>query len=219
MAGLVCLQGGGEFSPACRDMDATLLGRAPGPVAVLALASRPGAEHDRAAAHGVSHFRRLGAEAFAVPDPRQPGAREGDAARALEAAGLVVLPGGSPSRLREALLATGLDEVLRGHVAAGGAVMGASAGAMVLGSWTVLPEEGPSLAPGLGLAKGVVVVPHWHGARDDWLAVIGEGLVLGLPEESGVLIEHGQMTAVGVRDVRMIREEADLGVGHTQPAP
>jgi cyanophycinase-like exopeptidase len=219
MAGLVCLQGGGELSAACHDMDAELLARAPGPVALLALAARPGAEHDRAAANGVSHFRRLGADAFALPDPRRPGAREGDAARALEGVGLVVLPGGSPSRLLEALVSTGLDEALRAHVGAGGAVMGASAGAMVLGSWTVLPEEGPSLAPGLGLAAGVVVVPHWHGARDDWLAVIGEGLVLGLPEESGVIIEDGRMTAVGARDVRLIRERADLSVGNTLPAP
>lgn len=219
MGGVICLQGGGEFSAACSVMDAELLERAPGPVAVLALAARSGAEYDRAAAHGVSHFRRLGADAFVVPDPRQPGAREEDAALALEGVALVVLPGGSPSRLLGALEASGLDEVLRAHVQAGGAVMGASAGAMVLGSWTVLPEEGPSLAPGLGLAGDVVVVPHWRGARDDWLAVIGEGLVLGLPEESGVLIEDGRMTAVGVRDVRLVREGAALSVGHTLPAP
>ncbi|HUR13498.1 MAG TPA: Type 1 glutamine amidotransferase-like domain-containing protein [Mycobacteriales bacterium] len=219
MAGLVCLQGGGEFSAACHDMDAAILERAPGPVAVVALAARPGAEHDRAAAHGVSHFRRLGADAFVVPDPRAQGARDGDAARALEGVGLVVLPGGSPSRLLSALITTGLDDALRTHVAAGGAVMGASAGAMVLGTWTVLPEEGPSLAPGLGIAAGLVVVPHWRGAREEWLAVIGEGLVLGLPEESGVIVEDGRMTAVGVRDVRLVRERADLSVGHTLQAP
>jgi hypothetical protein len=49
--------------------------------------------------------------------------------------------------------------------------------------------------------------------------VIGEGLVLGLPEESGVIIEDGRMTAVGARDVRLIRERADLSVGNTLPAP
>lgn len=217
MTGLVCLQGGGEFSAACQGMDAELLGRAPGTVAVLALAAPPGPEHDRAATNGVNHFRRLGAEAFVVPDPRQPGARAADAAEALEGAGLVVLPGGSPSRLLRGLVETGLDEVLRAHLRAGRAVMGASAGAMVLGSWTVLPEEGPALAAGLGLADGIVVVPHWRGARDDWLAVIGEGLVLGLPEESGVLVEEGRITAVGARDVRLIRESADLSVGNTLP--
>ncbi len=219
MSGLVCLQGGGEFSAACREMDEELLARVSGPVALLALASRSGEEYERANAHGVSHFRRLGAEAYAVPDPREAGAREGDAAKVLADAGLVVLPGGSPGRLLETLGRTGLDDALRAHVAAGGAVMGASAGAMVLGSWTVLPEDGPGLAAGLALAAGIVVVPHWHGARDDWMAVIRDGLVLGLPEESGVLIENGQLTAVGVRDVRLVREDADLSVGHTQPAP
>jgi cyanophycinase-like exopeptidase len=218
MPGPVCLQGGGELSPACREMDAQLLARAPGVVAVLPLASAPGAEYDRATAQGVSHFRRLGAEAVAVPDPREDGGAAGLRAL-LDDVGLVVLPGGSPSRLLQALRDTGADALLHAHVEGGGGVLGASAGAMVLGASTVLPEEGPSLAPGIGLVPGVVVVPHWQGARDDWLAVIQEGLVLGIPEESGVIVQNGQITAVGLRDVRMITEAADLSVGHTHPAP
>ena len=214
MAGLVCLQGGGEFSAACREMDAALVARAPGPVAVVALASAPGEQYRRASTHGVSHFRRLGAEAYAVPDPR-----EEQLGGALEGVGLVVLPGGSPTRLLEGLRETGMAEALAEHVAAGGAVMGASAGAMVLGSWTVLPEGRLRVVAGLGLAEGVLVVPHWSGPRADWLktvdAEVDDCLVLGIPEESGVLVENGQITALGRYPTYAVREGVEVGVGDT----
>lgn len=185
---------------------------------VMALAAAPGKEYERANTNGVAHFRELGAEAYSVPDPR-----EQTVADVVRDAGLLVLPGGSPSRLLNGLRETGLDEVLREQHEAGQAVLGASAGAMVLCEFTVLPEEGPRIAEGVGLASGIVVVPHWHGARDEWLSVIeresNDSTVLGIAEESGVVIENGVMTAVGVRDVRIVREETDLRVGSTRAAP
>lgn len=218
MRGIVCLQGGREFSRGCRDMDAQLLARAPGPVAVIALASPQGEAYRRTNTQGVIHFRRLGAEAFAVPDPR-----EADLGTRLDGVGLVVLPGGSPARLLQALDVTGLGEVLSAHVAAGGAVMGASAGAMVLGSWTLVPDDGFRVAPGLGLVPGVVVVPHWDGPRADWLktldAEVDKALVLGIPEESGILSEEGRLTALGRRPTHAVREGSEVGVGHTIPLP
>lgn len=218
MAGLVCLQGGGELTPACNEMDEALLERCSGPVAVLPLAATSGEAYGRTCAQGVSHFRRLGAEAYEVPNPR---GGEADVTDVLQEAGLVVLPGGSPSQLLRELQRTGLDDVLRAHVAAGRAVMGASAGAMVLGSLLLLPDSGMRVEEGLGIAPGVVVVPHWDGRRKDWLKALSdaEGVLLGLPEESGVLLEDGRMTAVGARNVRVIREGTDLSVGASRPAP
>lgn len=219
MPGIVCLQGGGEFSSACDEMDAELLALTSGAVAVIALAAPPGEAYRRAGAHGVSHFRRLGADAFEVPDPRQVDLREG----ALEGVGLVVLPGGSPAGLLQGLERTGVDALLIEHAAGGGAVMGASAGAMVLGSWTVVPDDGFRLAPGLGLAPGVVVVPHWKGPRADWLKTLDDevdnALVLGIPEESGILLENGQLRALGRRPTVIVREAVEVGVGHTIPLP
>jgi peptidase E len=218
MPGLICLQGGGEFSSGCSEMDTQLLVRAPGPVAVIALASPPGEAYRRTNAHGVSHFRRLGAEVFAVPDPREE--ELGDTLRDV---GLVVLPGGSPSLLLEGFDRTVLGERLREHVAAGGAVMGASAGAMVLGAWVVLPDSGFRVAPGLGLVEHVVAVPHWSGPRADWLRAVDgaveDAFVLGLPEESGILVENGQLTAVGRLPTYVVREGVEVGVGHTIPLP
>jgi hypothetical protein len=102
--------------------------------------------------------------------------------------------------------------------------MGASAGAMVLCAWTVLPDRrgptGLAVAPGLGVVPGALVIPHWSGgsSRGDWLRAIKDSVpdditVLGLPEESGVFVEDGVVTAVGQLPTRLWTEERDLPLG------
>ncbi|MCW2674424.1 MAG: peptidase dipeptidase [Frankiales bacterium] len=218
----VCLQGGGEFSPGCRAMDEQLLRHVDGPVVVTALAGAPGREYRMATEHGVRHFLACGAaEVIGAPDVRDDsdGAR-----RALRTARLVVLPGGSPARLLTALQTTPVGQHVHELVADGGAVMGASAGAMVLGAWTVLPERrGPDgelgLAEGLGLVPGVAVVPHWRTGerRADWLRALagapGPLTLLGLPEESGVLLHGGTAEAVGQLATHVVGSDRDVPVG------
>ncbi|HWH28616.1 MAG TPA: Type 1 glutamine amidotransferase-like domain-containing protein [Mycobacteriales bacterium] len=233
MTGLVCLQGGGEFSPGCRPMDTRVVRRAAGgpqPVrtVVCALAAAPGTEHDTAVRNGVAHYRRLGADAVGAPDARTDAA---GAVRSLRAAGLVVLPGGSPSRLLGALRETPVGALLGELLADGVALSGSSAGAMVLGGWTVLPERrgahGLAVEPALGLVPGVVVVPHWSGggSRGDWLravtSTVPDATVIGLPEESGVLVEGRQLLALGQTASCVVASGVELppGAGWTLPHP
>ena len=225
-SGLICLQGGGEFSSRCRPMDARVVrrvgdGLGSPHVVVTALAGAPGREAQTAERHGVEHYRSLGAHAVAAPDARH----DLDAAlAALRAADLVVLPGGSPSRLLEALRQTPVGAWLVDAVRAGVAVSGASAGAMVLCTWTVLPEQtgphGIAVVRGLGLVDDVVVVPHWSGggSRGDWLRAITATVpagseVLGLPEESGVFVVEGRLTAVGQAPTHLMSSGRDLAPG------
>jgi cyanophycinase len=209
----VCLQGGAEFGPQCREMDADLLRRADGPVVVTALAGTVGRDYRTASDNGVRHFRELGAaDVVAAPDARE----DHEAALAVLRRGrLLVLPGGSPRRLLEALRATGVDRVLTDLLRDGGVVSGSSAGAMVLGGWTVLPDgrsaAGPAVERGLGVVGDLLVVPHWSGGRSDWLAAVdaavpGDVEVLGIPEQSGVLVEDGRRTAVGHAATTRVRQ-------------
>ena len=96
--------------------------------------------------------------------------------------------------------------------------------------WTVLPDrrgpQGVGIAKGLGLVPGVLVVPHWSGgsSRGDWLRAIDEGVpddvqVLGLPEESGVLVEDGVLTAVGRQPTRLVSDARELRVGESWRVP
>jgi cyanophycinase-like exopeptidase len=219
---VICLQGGGEFSAACRAMDLDLVRRAGGRVVVTALAGQPGRDYDTATANGVAHFRAVGAgDVVGAPDAREN--REA-ALDLVASARLLVLPGGSPSRLLSALRTTGMAEAVSTLLADGGGVMGASAGAMVLCPWTVLPDRrsGGALAvePGLGLVGDLLVVPHWSGgsSRGDWLrsidaAVPASTTVLGIPEESGVLVEGDILTAVGRSATWLVHEDRELKVG------
>lgn len=212
----VCLQGGGEFSPRCRDMDRALLEQVEGPVVVTALAGRLGSDYRTASANGVRHFRALGAsDVVAAPDVRE---QPQEALAVLRTARLLVLPGGSPARLLDALIGTPAGDLVVALLAAGGSVMGASAGAMVLCSWTVLPDRRMAVVPGLGVVPGHLVVPHWSGAQGAWLRAVERDVpddvqVLGLPEESGVYVEDGVLRAVGTSATRLVREERDLPVG------
>ncbi|HEU0131704.1 MAG TPA: Type 1 glutamine amidotransferase-like domain-containing protein [Mycobacteriales bacterium] len=209
--GLICLQGGNEFAPGCRDMDAYLLDRAGGgPVAIVPLAGAPGREYDTAGANGARHLTALGATDVTVaPDARTDPA---GALAAVDRAALIVLPGGSPRRLREALFGTPLHDALRRAAADEGRVVtGSSAGAMLLCAWTVLPEGGATAAEGLGLVADFAVVPHYDGPRPDWERVLRDaapGLdLLGIPECSGVLLDGEEVTALGAAPTTLVTDE------------
>jgi cyanophycinase-like exopeptidase len=226
VTGTVCLQGGGEFSTACRDMDAELVRLAGGRVVVTALAGQPGRDYDTATANGVRHFRALGAsEVVAAADARHDPT---GAVEAMRGARLIVLPGGSPSRLLTALRVTPVGALVAALIEDDGVVMGASAGAMVLCPWTVLPDHRTggrfAVEPGLGLVGDLLVVPHWSGGRADWLRSIesvapATTCVLGIPEASGVLVQGKVVTAVGTAPTRLLREGREVAPGDTWRLP
>ena len=207
-------------------MDADLLARAGGgPVVVTALAGAEGREYRAAGDNGVRHFRDLGAaHVMVAPDVRED--RE-QALSALRQARLLVLPGGSPSRLLDVLQTTPVGALVAELLADGVVVIGSSAGAMVLCEWTVLPDRRSSggdvyVARGLGLVPGLVVLPHWSGSagRGDWLRAIERTVpagvqVAGIPEESGVLVEDGALTAVGSAPTELVPQGRVLEVGQT----
>src|SRR4051812_21705682 len=172
-------------------MDETLLRMAgPGPMVVVPLASKPGGDYTRTSENAVRYFSSLGADVVAAPDARR---QPGEAAELVASAGYVVLTGGSPRTLRDALVETGLGAVIVARADAGALVIGSSAGAMVACATTLLPQwrGNPDVGPGLGLVDGYVVVPHFDGKKSAWVrTALGAGnvTVLGIPECSGVIV-------------------------------
>ena len=224
---MICLQGGAEFGEGCRRMDADLLRQADGgPVVITALAGAPGREYRTAGDNGMRHFRSLGAQDVTVaPDVREDA---DGAVAALRAAQLLVLPGGSPSRLLDALRSTPVGDLVAERLAGGAVVMGSSAGAMVLCGWTVLPDRpgpsgGPAVEPGLGLVPDLLVLPHWSGprGREPWLRAVDRAVppgvqVVGLPEQSGVLVADGAVTAVGTSPATLLGDGSALPLGESR---
>lgn len=196
MPGLLCLQGGREFTDRCVEMDRTVVAAAPGRrVGILAGAARMGSDHDGAVGRASRHYERFDVEMVAVPDPRIDAAA---GLTALSDVDLLVLPGGSPSSLLDVL--TDLDggsigRLLIDRWKAGMVISGASAGAMVMCAHLVRPDRGDVVA-GLGLVEGLAL-PHWQAGSDrSW--PVPDGLPLwGLPECGGVVIEESSVRAIG----------------------
>ena len=157
MPGILCLQGGREFTPECIEMDRDVLTVTGAQhVAVLAGAARVGSDYDGASARARRHYAGLDVDVRVVPDPRT------DPAATLEALrsriDLLVLPGGSPASLLDVVSGIVRDHLLEMYEA-GTAISGASAGAMVMCSHMARPDRGDVVA-GLDLVEGLAL-PHW----------------------------------------------------------
>lgn len=201
-------------------MDAAVLAGSNGRVVVLAGAARIGSDYAGASQRTVAHYRGLGAEVTVVPDPRE------DTSTALAAMpdeiGLIVMPGGSPGGLLDVL--TTIDGGSIGRRVAelwqsGAAISGASAGAMVMCTRTVRPDRDGGIAAGLGFVDGIAV-PHWTpGSERRWS--LPDGLVWGLPECGGVIIDGDRMAAVGQGDpsVRIDGKWRRIARSSAEPIP
>jgi cyanophycinase-like exopeptidase len=173
------------------------LGPAPIRIVIVPTAAARGLP-DRAAANGLAAFaRRSGAlgrrtqidvarvvDAASAADPR--------AIDCLADADLIHLPGGDPDLVPGVLAGSAAEAAIEAAWARGAVVAGASAGAMGLAEWTWTPTGG---VRGLGLIRGVAVVPHYDDIRRTrWQAVLDDlapgGIgYLGLDERTGVISE------------------------------
>jgi len=192
MHGILCLQGGREFTPECVEMDREVLAVAEAQhVAVLAGAARVGSDYDGASTRARRHYAGLDVDVQVVPDPRTDLDAALDAMRSR--IDLLVLPGGSPSSLLDVLSGLVRDRLLELH-AAGTAISGASAGAMVMCSHMARPDRG-DVADGLALVDGLAL-PHWSaGTPPRW--PVPDVQLWGLPECGGVIIDDGVARGVG----------------------
>jgi cyanophycinase-like exopeptidase len=204
MNALICLQGGNEFTPDCRTMDEGWLARIDaGVVAIAPLACATGVEYRTAANNGAEYLRDLGvSDIIAVPEPET--SLRGSV-RALIDADTVVIPGGSPVRIRRRVVDTAIGGALRAHLVRGGTLIGSSAGAMVLGEVMVLPGDDMQVHPGLAIVPGVLVLPHYEEPRADVVdrvsaQVATDVSILGIPACCGVLRTNGDMVALGALD-------------------
>lgn len=212
--GPVALHGGGEFLPGDEPFLDALLETAAGVsrsrsgdgstngsareairVVIVPTAAARGLP-DRAASVGVKAFERRARETgrqIRIETARivDPGSAE-DAACTARVAGadLVYLPGGDPDLVPRLFEGSAAGRALAAAHLGGAVIAGASAGAMGLAEWSWTPKGG---IRGLGLAHGIVVVPHYDDIRRlAWQARLDEVAppefgYLGLDERTGVI--------------------------------
>jgi len=158
MAGILAFYGGGPFS-ANDELDRTLLGEVgAGRVAVLPTADAF-EQPERLVASAAAWAERLGVDVEAVMVLQRHDADDPAATDAIAAAGAVYLVGDSSMHLRSVLKDTPVLRAVTGVLAGGGLVVGVGACAAALCD-PMLDQRGGAFTIGLGLARGVAVIPE-----------------------------------------------------------
>ncbi len=163
--GTLALVGAGEFLPPIAVVDSILLEHisAPPRVVVLPTAAAPDGPTvlARWAKMGVDHFSQLGATVEPLMLLQRGDADDTAIVSHIAAANFVYLSGGKPRYLLETLKGTAAWQAIMNVLAAGGVLAGCSAGAMVLGGELFDFPQLWRTIPALGLAPGIIVVPHF----------------------------------------------------------
>lgn len=210
--GALVLVGGGEFGEGLCGLDAALLElQEADEVAVLPTAAafeRP----ERAITLAEAHFAKLGAKVREVPVLKRYDAYQEANIEAVRSARITYLTGGSPLHLRSVLKDSPLWMALLEAWRAGSALVGSSAGAMVLGDPMVDPRGG-AFTLGLGLVESVAVVPHLGAAAEHrTLRLAPPGVhLIGIPEETAVVKDsHGWRAAGALPDQVVVHRDGEV---------
>jgi cyanophycinase len=211
-AGPIGLLSSEQFSEGSREADSALLERAGPRVGVVLVADPSNAE--RVAGEAMNHYTALGARPRIV-----------DLADDLSEVDLVFLAGGDPSRL----LASARDRASwEGVVArwrAGMGLAGSSAGAMVLSTNCLLPEEGAdeptNWGRGLGPLRSFGLAVHAASRPEAWLAGILASApvpVVALDDAAGLVMTSAEPPlAVGEGRIRRFDPDAPEEPEETLP--
>ena len=221
MNGIIALVGSGEFTPAMDEVDRALLaatGRDRPRVAIVPTASWPDGEavFQGWATRGEAHFAALGAVPASVLIRDRESADDPVAVAKIADADLVYFSGGKPGHLLAILRGSAAEAALREAHARGAVIAGCSAGAMVLGGYQ--PQMGGRgfLRPpfgwqeGLGLAPGLVIIPHYDAIPETLVAPLTltapkGALVVGIDENTALVGRDGTWKVEGAGRVTVWR--------------
>jgi cyanophycinase len=201
--GPIALVGSGEFLPVMNDIDAGLLaasGRSRPRVVILPTASWPDGEDvfRHWVEMGTEHFTALGAEVEPVFVRDRLDADDDAPVQAIGEADLVYLSGGKPGHLTDSLLGTRVGDALVAAHARGAALVGCSAGAMILASRQFDFRARRLLWPlrwrdSLDLVPSATVIPHY----DAWPEALSAAFVLQSPRGLATLGIDEETAAIG----------------------
>jgi cyanophycinase len=214
MPGPLALVGGDELGPGNEPQDRLLIAAAGGgPAYVIATAAarqRP----DLAVANAKRWFGTLGLDVEELPLTKRSHATSAEVAvRAREGRFFYVVggdPGLVPKVLADSLVWSAIVEAWR----EGAALAGSSAGAMALGSWTLIRDRMPGddrrrYRDALGLVPKVAVIPHLSTFGERWVpsaleAAPHDAILLGIDERTAAVFWDGAWRVEGPGTVAVV---------------
>lgn len=217
-SGTIALVGSGEFLPPILPLDQKLLAhiREEPRVVVLPTASAPDGPGvpERWAKMGVEHFSTLGAQVEAVMLLTREDALNVDLAKQIAQANFVYFSGGKPRYLLETLQGSPAWEAITAIYYQGGVIAGCSAGAMVMGAALFDFPQFWHTIPALGLAPGLMVIPHFDEIPKMMLATLDhtnrETTVIGVDGSTGLIGHAGSWTVYGKGGVTVFEQKQQI---------
>ena len=229
LPGTIALVGSGEYTDAMNTTDRylldTIMGKDKKRVIVLPTAS--GLEQgmpQRWNDMGVKHFEALGADVTPVMLVTRDDANHPDVVAAIRNADLYYFSGGNPQYVVETLRDTPVWDALVDGYKQGAVIAGCSAGAMMLGSYTLnvraaASGQPPQWTPAFGLVQGIAVLPHFDRVAgfiepdvfQQILVSAPEGTVMVGVDEDTALVRHAapdrsNWTVMGRQTVSVFRD-------------
>jgi cyanophycinase len=213
--GIFVLAGGAEFQPAMTTLDQAILRRVVYQqcrVAMLPTAVAP-YRPDLATLNAVRHFTQLGAEVHPVMVLTRSDAENPLLAEQLAGVDMIYLAGGDPWYLQTTLEYTPVWDMIMEQYALGRIIAGSSAGAMVM--CELMRQRDHSVwKPGLGLVRGIGVLPHLEEAEKEtveslWGALPRRYGMIGIDASTGIIVdtERGIAEVAGVGGVTLFGED------------
>lgn len=210
-AGALALVGSGEYTPAMHDTDRLLLDTLGGPAAarVVVIPTASGLEPgmpQRWNAMGVEHFSALGATVTPVELVGRDDAHDEAVLAILRAANFFYFSGGNPEYVVETLRGTPAWQAITGGLARGAVLAGCSAGAMMMGSYTlrirsIMNGQPPQWVQAFGVVPGLVIMPHFDRVAHFVGQELFRAIIASAPEKT---------VLVGVdEDTALVRESPD----------
>ena len=192
--GALALVGSGEYLPVMAETDRFLLNTVGGPAAarVVVIPTASALElgmPERWSNMGVAHFRALGAQVAPVLLLTRDDAQDARVLADLRGADLYYFSGGNPEHVITTLRDTPAWQIIRDGYLAGAVLAGCSAGAMMLGGYTlsvrsVMRGQPPRWLPALGVVPQIVLMPHFDRMADFAGAEMFRAILAAAPPET-----------------------------------
>jgi cyanophycinase len=214
-AGPLALVVGDELKPGNEPQDRVLVETAgEGPAFVLATAAARHRPH-LVVRNAEAWFGSLGLEVEELPATSRAAVRSPANLHRARSGRCFYLVGGDPGLVPKTLSGSPLWEAVLGAWRDGAALAGSSAGAMALGSWTLIRgryrgDARRRYAEALDVVRGIAVLPHFDTFGHRWLpsataAMPREDVVLvGVDERSAAVWHEGVWRAMGDGSVTVI---------------
>ncbi len=225
--GPLALVGGDEHRPGNEPQDRILVAAASGgPAYVIATAAarqRP----DLAVANAQRWFGTLGLDIDELPLTKRSHATSAGIADRAREGRFFYLVGGDPGLVPKVLADTPAWSAIVEAWRDGAALAGSSAGAMALGSWTLIRDRMPGddrrrYRDALGLVPGIAVVPHLSTFGERWIpsaleAGPDDAVLLGIDERTAAVFIDRSWRVEGPGSVSVITRRTRETVSSGDP--